>query len=196
MHGLLRGHASLGGAVLFTTDDAKEAAHSADRVVSIAAGRLVADQDAAEFARTRLRPRVAVRSPHAARLADVLGREARVAQRSVEIVEESGSRLSVYGSSCAEVGEAAFRHGVLVHQLADETGDTGAPTSPVPRARTAAGAPAAPGAASGGGAEKASAGRSRRARSRRPASDVRRVGGPCGRCATNCCASSAPRPPP
>ncbi|RPF45055.1 ABC-type multidrug transport system ATPase subunit [Streptomyces sp. Ag109_G2-6] len=139
LHGLLRGHASLGGAVLFTTADAKEAARSADRVVSIASGRLVADQEAADFARTRLRPRVAVRTPHAARLADVLGREARAAHRPVEIVEESGSRLSVYGSNCAEVGEAAFRHGVLVHQLADETGDAGAPVPPVPQARTGAG---------------------------------------------------------
>ncbi|MFD6229309.1 ATP-binding cassette domain-containing protein [Streptomyces sp. NPDC060232] len=177
LYGLLRGHASLGGAVLFTTDDAKEAARSADRVVSIAAGRLVADQEAAEFARTRLRPRVAVRTPHAARLADVLGREARAAQRAVEIVEESGSRLSVYGSNCAEVGEAAFRHGVLVHQLADETGDAGASTVPVPHARAAATAPAAPAGAapdpSGG-----SGSRSREARSRRPASAVRRVGGP------------------
>ncbi|MEU8432652.1 ATP-binding cassette domain-containing protein [Streptomyces sp. NPDC029216] len=139
LHGLLRGHASLGGAVLFTTADAKEAARSADRVVSIASGRLVADQEAADFARTRLRPRVAVRTPHAARLADVLGREARAAHRAVEIVEESGSRLSVYGSNCAEVGEAAFRNGVLVHQLADETGDAGAPVTPVPQARTGAG---------------------------------------------------------
>ncbi|WP_328301194.1 ABC transporter ATP-binding protein [Streptomyces sp. NBC_00435] len=177
LHGLLRGHASLGGAVLFTTDDAKEAARSADRVVSIEAGRLVADQDAAEFARTRLRPRVAVRTPHAARLADVLGREARAAQRPVEIVEESGSRLSVYGSNCAEVGEAAFRHGVLVHQLADETGDAGAPPS-LPRARAESG----PGSA---GAEGASAapgeggeGRPRHAGSGRPASVARRLGGP------------------
>ncbi|MET8294071.1 ATP-binding cassette domain-containing protein [Streptomyces sp. NPDC005180] len=139
LHALLRGHASLGGAVLFTTSDAKEAARSADRVVSIASGRLVADQEAADFARTRLRPRVAVRTPHAARLADVLGREARAAHRPVEIVEESGSRLSVYGSNCAEVGEAAFRHGVLVHQLADETGDAGAPVPPVPQARTGVG---------------------------------------------------------
>lgn len=174
LHGLLRGHASLGGAVLFTTDDAKEAARSADRVVSIEAGRLVADQDAAEFARTRLRPRVAVRTPHAARLADVLGREARAAQRSVEIVEESGSRLSVYGSNCAEIGEAAFRHGVLVHQLADETGDAGTPTAPVPHARTAAGVPEEPGAAPVG----ASGGHPRNTPSRRPVSAVRRLGGP------------------
>ncbi|MEU6862851.1 ATP-binding cassette domain-containing protein [Streptomyces sp. NPDC046876] len=143
LQGLLRGHAELGGAVLFTTDDAKEAARSADRVVSIAGGRLVADQDVAEFARTRLRPRVAVHTPHAARLADVLGREARDSRRTVEIVEESGTRLCVYGSSCAEIGEAAFRHGVLVHQLADETGDARvAPpvAAPVPQARTGLGA--------------------------------------------------------
>ncbi|MCB5180244.1 ATP-binding cassette domain-containing protein [Streptomyces antimicrobicus] len=127
VYGLMRSHAALGGAVLYTTDDAKEAARSADQVVSIAGGRLVADQDAAAFARTRLRPRVAVRTPHAARLADVLGREARDRQRAVEIVAESGTRLSVYGSSCAEIGETAYRHGVLVHQLADETGDTGTP---------------------------------------------------------------------
>lgn len=186
LHGLLRGHASLGGAVLFTTNDAKEAARSADRVVSIEAGRLVADQDAAEFARTRLRPRVAVRTPHAARLADVLGREARAAQRTLEIVEESGSRLSVYGSNCAEVGEAAFRHGVLVHQLADETGDAGAPPS-LPRDRAGSVARAADGkrsvarAAADGkrsvpGARAADP--SRTARSGQPPSSVRRLGGP------------------
>ncbi|MGW0900691.1 ATP-binding cassette domain-containing protein [Streptomyces goshikiensis] len=175
LHGLLRGHASLGGAVLFTTADAKEAARSADRVVSIESGRLVADQDAADFARTRLRPRVAVRTPHAARLADVLGREARAAQRAVEIVEESGSRLSVYGSNCAEVGEAAFRNGVLVHQLADETGDCGAPAPPVPQARTEAGTAAEPDAAPPHGTP---AGGSPHARCEGPASTVRRVGGP------------------
>ncbi|WP_405437966.1 ABC transporter ATP-binding protein [Streptomyces avidinii] len=174
LHGLLRGHASLGGAVLFTTDDAKEAARSADRVVSIEAGRLVADQDAAEFARTRLRPRVAVRTPHAARLADVLGREARAARRAVEIVAESGSRLSVYGSNCAEVGEAAFRHGVLVHQLADETGDAGAPTAPVPAARTEAGASPETGDAPA----ETPCEHPRQLRSGRPASAVRRVAGP------------------
>ncbi|WP_405388051.1 ATP-binding cassette domain-containing protein [Streptomyces sp. NBC_01102] len=125
LHGLLRAHAAEGGTVLHTTSDPKEAARAADRVVTIDDGRLVADQDVADFSRTRLRPRVAVRTPHAARLAAVVSREARAARRSVEVVAEDGSRLSVYGSSCAEVGDAAYRHGVPVHQLADETGDTG-----------------------------------------------------------------------
>lgn len=125
LHGVLRSHAARGGAVLYTTSDPKEAARSAGHVVSIDGGRLVADQDAADFARTRLRPRVAVRTPHAARLAALVSREARAARRSVEVVTEaSSSRLSVYGSSCAEIGDTAFRHGLPVHQLADEVGDT------------------------------------------------------------------------
>ncbi|WJV45719.1 ATP-binding cassette domain-containing protein [Streptomyces flavofungini] len=126
LHSFLRAHAARGGAVLYTTDDAKEAARTADRVVTLDAGRVVADQEAGEFARTRLRPRVAVRTPHAARLAALLTKEARARRRRVEVVEEDGNRLAVYGSTCADVGEVAFRHGVLVHHLADEIGDAGA----------------------------------------------------------------------
>ncbi|MEU9412888.1 ATP-binding cassette domain-containing protein [Streptomyces sp. NPDC048281] len=125
LHRMLRAHAAQGGTVLFTTADPKEAARAADRVVTLKTGRLVADQEAGAFARTRLRPRVAVRSPHADRLAAALSKEARTAHRSVEVVREGGNRLSVYGSTTAEVGETAFRHGILVHQLADETGDMG-----------------------------------------------------------------------
>ncbi|MCX4819837.1 ABC transporter ATP-binding protein [Streptomyces sp. NBC_01142] len=132
LFGLLRAHAAQGGTVLCTTSDPKEAARNADRVVTIDEGRLVADQNAAAFSRTRLRPRVAVRTPHAARLAHVVNREARAAQRSVEVVAEEGSLLSVYGSSCAEIGETAFRHGVLVHRLSDEVGDAGPAAGAVP----------------------------------------------------------------
>ncbi|MDQ1015799.1 ATP-binding cassette domain-containing protein [Streptomyces afghaniensis] len=125
LHGMLRAHAAQGGTVLFTTADPKEAARTADRVVTLEQGRLVADQEVAEFSRTRLRPRVAVRSPHAARLAVLVAKQARTARRSVEVVREGGNRLSVYGSTCAEIGETAFRHGIVVHQLADEIGDMG-----------------------------------------------------------------------
>ncbi|KOV99901.1 ABC transporter [Streptomyces sp. NRRL B-1140] len=125
LHGMLRAHAAQGGTVLLTTADPKEAARVADRVVTLERGRLVADQEAAEYARTRLRPRVAVRSPHAARLAVLLAKQARTSQRSLEVVREGGNRLSVYGGTCAEIGEIAFRHGIVVHQLADEIGDMG-----------------------------------------------------------------------
>ncbi|MER6472093.1 ABC transporter ATP-binding protein [Streptomyces collinus] len=143
MHGMLRAHAAQGGTVLYTTADSKEAARAADRVVTLDGGRLVADQEAGEFARNRLRPRVAVRSPHAARLAALLSKEARAAQRSVEVVHEDGNRLSVYGSTTADIGETAFRHHILIHQLADEIGDMGAGAGAGPRdAAQAAGEPA------------------------------------------------------
>ncbi|MCK8435581.1 ATP-binding cassette domain-containing protein [Streptomyces sp. D2-8] len=125
LHGMLRAHAAQGGTVLFTTADPKAAARTADRVVTLEQGRLVADQGAEEFSRTRLRPRVAVRSPHVARLAVLLAKQARTSQRSVEVVREGGNRLSVYGGTCADIGEIAFRHGIVVHQLADEIGDMG-----------------------------------------------------------------------
>ncbi|MFE3019052.1 ATP-binding cassette domain-containing protein [Streptomyces sp. NPDC059256] len=121
-YGLMRAHADRGGTVLWTTDDPKEAARIGDRVVTVDGGRLIADQEVVDFARTRLRPRVVVCTPYAARLASLLHREARVARRSVEVVVDAGSELSVYGSNCAEVGEIAYRHRVLVHRLTEEAG--------------------------------------------------------------------------
>ncbi|MER5746870.1 ABC transporter ATP-binding protein [Streptomyces sp. NPDC002225] len=137
LHGMLRAHAARGGTVLYTTADPREAARNADRVISIGGGRLIADQEADDFSRTRLRPRVAVRSPHAARLAAAVSREARAARRSVEVVAEDGGRLAVYGSNCAEIGDIAFRHGLPVYRLADEVGDGGCKAS-----RDGAGPPA------------------------------------------------------
>ncbi|MEU2184936.1 ATP-binding cassette domain-containing protein, partial [Streptomyces thermolilacinus] len=145
LYGVLRAHADEGGTVLYATADTKAAARTADHVVAIRSGRLVADQDAADFARTRLRPRVAVRTPHAARLAAQLTREARAARRSVEAVTERGNRLYVYGSDCAEVGETAFRHGIILHRLAEETGPAPDP-APRPRPQDAAPEPLAPAA--------------------------------------------------
>ncbi|MEU1311625.1 ATP-binding cassette domain-containing protein [Streptomyces cinnamoneus] len=138
LHGLLRGYAAQGGAVLVTSRDAKEAGRIGDQVVTIDQGRLIADQEAAAFTGCRLRPRVTVQSPLANRLAHVLASEADTADEaaggpSVEVVHEGGSRISVYGSTCAAVGEAAFRHGILVHRLAEEAGDTG-PVTPLQRA--------------------------------------------------------------
>ncbi|WP_416967511.1 ATP-binding cassette domain-containing protein [Streptomyces sp. 4F14] len=125
LYDMLTAHARHGGTVLLTMADPKEAARTADHVVTLDAGRVVADQDAPAFARTRLRPRVAVRTPHAARLAAELSKDARTTRRSVEVVQEDGNHLSVYGSSCADIGDVAFRNGILVHQLADEVGDMG-----------------------------------------------------------------------
>jgi ABC-type multidrug transport system ATPase subunit len=120
VHDLVRRHAAAGGAVLLTGRDARALARTADRVLALEDGRLVADEAAEQFARTRMRPYVAVRSPYALRLAEVL------ADTGAEVVPAGGSRIAVFGSTSAAVGEAAYRHGILLYQLADRTtGDEG-----------------------------------------------------------------------
>ncbi|RBM20619.1 ATP-binding cassette domain-containing protein [Streptomyces sp. PT12] len=141
LQGLLRGYTGQGGAVLITARGAEETVRFADRVVSIEAGRLVADQAAEDFARARLRPRVAVITPHADRLSAALtrgfrGEERPAGEEPIEVLRESGTRLSVFGSTCAMVGEVAYQHRVVVHQLADEVGPAGdrSPAGPLHRA--------------------------------------------------------------
>lgn len=143
LHELLRAHAEAGGTVLYTTRDPKDAARNADHVVALDGGRLVAAQEAGDFARTRLRPRVAVRTPHAARLAAAVTQEARAARRPVEVDTLDGTLLLVYGGDCAQVGDTAFRLGVPVHRLVEETGGDGpGPVAAGPVERPAEGTPA------------------------------------------------------
>ncbi|MEV5509330.1 ATP-binding cassette domain-containing protein [Streptomyces orinoci] len=132
LYGLLRGFAAHGGTVLTTSRAPKEAARIADRVVTIGQGRLLADQSATDFTAARMRPRIVVQSPYAGRLAHLLSQEPPAPDAPpAEVVQDGGSRLFIYGSSCAAVGEAAFRHGILVHRLTEETGDSGpAPGEP------------------------------------------------------------------
>ncbi|MEO3753958.1 ATP-binding cassette domain-containing protein [Streptomyces sp. B6B3] len=139
VHGLLRGYADQGGTVLVTSRDEKATAGFADRVVSLDGGRLVADQTIADYSRTRLRPRVVVRTPHADRLAAALARECRPTTArgpAVEVVREAGSSLAVFGSDCAAVGEVAYRNRVVVHGLANAVGPAGdrSPAGPLRRA--------------------------------------------------------------
>jgi ABC-type multidrug transport system ATPase subunit len=117
VHDLARRHAAAGGAVLLSGRDTRALARTADRVVALDQGRITADEPAEHFARTRLRPYVAVRSPYAQRLGELL------AGQGVEVVATSGTRIAVYGSNSAAVGETAHRHGILLHQLADRMAD-------------------------------------------------------------------------
>ena len=139
VHSLLRAFAAAGGSVLVTGRDPVQMAGLADHLVSIDRGRLVADQPVAEFARTRLRPSVVVRSPQARRLADLMAAD------GAEVAPDGGSRVVVFGAACSRVGETAFRHGILLHELADQVVDPG-PTPPLARAdgRAAGGGHASP----------------------------------------------------
>ncbi len=146
-HAVLRAFAAGGGTVLVALRNPQEAAVLADRVVTLEQGRLLGDQPVTEFLRTRLQDEVSVSGPQVGRLADLL------TEAGAQVRRESGTRIAVGGATRTEIGELAYRHGVLLHELADQvvSRPVGAPavplTQPAPApapAPTSASAPAPP----------------------------------------------------
>ncbi|MFF2044635.1 ATP-binding cassette domain-containing protein [Kitasatospora sp. NPDC058170] len=127
-HSFLRSFGVAGGTVLVTTRSPQEAAQLADRVITLDQGRLVADQPVTEFCRTRLSPEVAVRGPQMARLADLL------IGQGAEVRRDGGAGLAVAGIGRTEIGELAYRHGILLHELADRVVEQPAPRATLPAA--------------------------------------------------------------
>jgi ABC-2 type transport system ATP-binding protein len=117
----LRSFAVAGGNVVVTTRLPQEAALLGDRVVTLDAGRAVADQSAEDFRRSRLSPEVVVRGPQMVRLGDVLRSQGAVVRA------DSGTALAVSGIGRTEIGELAYRHGILLHELADRVVEQPAP---------------------------------------------------------------------
>ncbi|MFJ3792977.1 ATP-binding cassette domain-containing protein [Kitasatospora sp. NPDC090091] len=125
-HSFLRSFGAAGGTVLVTTRAPKEAAELADRVITLDRGRLVADQPVTEFRRTRLSPEVAVRGPQMARLADLL------VSQGAEVRRDGGAGIAVAGIGRTEIGELAYRNGILLHELADRVVEQPAPRVTLP----------------------------------------------------------------
>ncbi|MFI9274764.1 ATP-binding cassette domain-containing protein [Kitasatospora sp. NPDC052896] len=121
LHAFLRAFPAGGGSVLVTTRSPQEAALLGDRVITLNQGRVVADQPVAEFRRTRLHPEVAVRGPQMARLTDLL-----LAQ-GAEIRPDGRAGIAVSGLERTEIGELAYRNGILLHELADRVVEQPAP---------------------------------------------------------------------
>jgi len=106
----LRSLAAEGRTVFVSSHLLSEMELMVDRLVVIGRGWLIYYGDVAGFVREFTRPTVVVRSPQAAKLASLLGTE----------VLDDGS-LRIPGADAAEVGEAAFREGVVLHELTTET---------------------------------------------------------------------------
>ncbi|MFI5534348.1 ATP-binding cassette domain-containing protein [Kitasatospora sp. NPDC051853] len=127
-HSFLRSFGVSGGTVLVTTSTPQEAAALADRVVTLDQGRLVADQPVSEFRRTRLHPEVSVRGPQMARLADLL------TEQGHDVRRDGGTGLAVSGLTRTEIGELAYRNGILLHELADRVVEQPVPYPVLPTA--------------------------------------------------------------
>lgn len=107
--------ANQGRTVFVSSHLLAEMALMADDLVVIGRGRLIAQTSVASFVAESTQGWVVVRTPEADRLAGLL-------QGDGARVDRVDGALHVFGPDAADIGELAFRHAVLLHELAPHTG--------------------------------------------------------------------------
>ena len=113
---LLRSLAAEGRTVLLSSHLMSEMAQTADHVIVLGRGRVVADAPIAEFVRGRGKSSVRVRSPHSARLASLL-LEGSPAGVELEPLDGDGAGFSAVGLSAEQIGRVAASAGLELHEL-------------------------------------------------------------------------------
>jgi ABC-2 type transport system ATP-binding protein len=109
---LLKGLAAEGRTVFLSSHLMAEMAQTAEHLVVIGRGRLIADTTVADIvAQASQDAAVMVRTPQAADLRAALVRD------GVTVVSPERELLEVHGLSSAEVGEAAAGRGIVLHEL-------------------------------------------------------------------------------
>jgi ABC-2 type transport system ATP-binding protein len=116
---LLRRLATEGRTVFLSSHLMSEMASTADQLVVIGRGRLIAAESLRSFAERHSRPTVVVRTGHAAELAAVL--TAAGAQVISEPVNGT-AELTVAGLPAERIAELALRHQILLGELTTRTG--------------------------------------------------------------------------
>jgi ABC-2 type transport system ATP-binding protein len=115
VRGLFRRLAADGRTVFVSSHLMSEMETTADHLVVIGRGELIADESLAEFAARSTRPSVTVRTPDATPLAAVLAAE------DASVRQDASQSLIVTGLSAARIGELAFTHRIRLHELATHT---------------------------------------------------------------------------
>jgi ABC-2 type transport system ATP-binding protein len=111
IRGLLKSLAAEGRTIFVSSHLMSEMALTADHLIVIGRGRLVADAAVPEFVRQSSHRDVVVRSPRGADLAGLL------AARGAAVTAEPGGGLAVTGLDAAEIADLAREHGIAVHEL-------------------------------------------------------------------------------
>jgi ABC-2 type transport system ATP-binding protein len=112
---LLRSLAAQGRTVFVSSHLMSEMENTADHLIVIGRGKLIADQPLAALTRGAAASHVRVRSPMLDRLAQLLRERGAMAKPGAD------DGLTVTGASAAEVGELAARHGIALHELVTTT---------------------------------------------------------------------------
>ena len=108
---LLRALAAEGRTVFVSSHLMSEIALTADHLIVVGRGRLLADASVADVVRRASGKAVRVRSPQAQTLRALL------AQPDVSVHEGANGTLEVNGLTAEQVGDAAAAHGIVLHEL-------------------------------------------------------------------------------
>jgi len=115
--GLFRRLADEGRTVFVSSHLMSEMEHTADRLIVIGRGRLIAAESVAGFAARSTASSVTVRTPDTAALAALLRAEGATTATRLD----DGGTLTVTGLDAARIGELAFHHRIMLHELAPHT---------------------------------------------------------------------------
>ena len=114
---LLRDLAAQGRTVFVSSHLMSEMALTADHLIVIAQGKLLADASTASVIAGSARSYVLVRSPGAGMLGDLL----RESGASIDSNPADGTALRVSGMNRDAIGDLAARHGIAIHELTPHT---------------------------------------------------------------------------
>jgi ABC-2 type transport system ATP-binding protein len=109
---LMRSLAAEGRTVFVSSHLMSEMEHTADHLIVIGRGRLIADCPVAEFITGASAEAAVVKTPDAQRLGGVVSAAGGTLER------DSGGELTVRGLSAERVAELALAHGIVLHYLA------------------------------------------------------------------------------
>ncbi|WP_405665521.1 ATP-binding cassette domain-containing protein [Streptomyces sp. NBC_01166] len=108
---LMKTLASEGRTIFVSSHLMSEMALTADHLIVIGQGKLLADTSMADFIQENSRSFVRMRSPEQERLRDLLHAEGVVA------VESGNGTLEIDGEAPERLGDLAGRHGIVLHEL-------------------------------------------------------------------------------
>jgi ABC-2 type transport system ATP-binding protein len=111
---LMKSLAGQGRTVFVSSHLMSEMALTADHLVVIGQGRLLADTSMADFIQQNSRSYVRIRTPQRERLLDVLH------QAGITVVESGSGVLEVDGGKSEQIGELAASHQLVLHELSPQ----------------------------------------------------------------------------
>ncbi|ANJ26854.1 ABC transporter ATP-binding protein [Agromyces aureus] len=103
--------ASEGRTIFLSSHLMSEMALTADHLIVLGRGEIIADAPVADIIAGGTRARVLVRSPHASQLAELL------AAPEIAVIRSEAGVLEVTGLPASGIGDLAAQHGLAIHEL-------------------------------------------------------------------------------